>query len=83
MAVCQFLNSVVKLDFHESLLILLFKTSLGTPGWLWRLSVQLLISAQVTIPGLRDVAVCQALCWAWSLLKILCLSPSAPHTLSL
>ena len=48
----------------------------GAPGWLSGLSVQLLISAQVMIPGLWDWAPCWALHWAWSLLKV-------PPTLSL
>ena len=48
-------------------------TEVGAPEWLSWSSVQLLISAQVTIPGSWDQALHQALYWAWSLLKILSL----------
>ena len=84
MAVCQFLNFVVKLDFHASLLILLFKTSLGTPGWLWRLSVQLLISAQVMVLGLRDVALCRLCAGPGACLRFsLSFCPPPPRPLAL
>ena len=48
----------------------------GAPGWLSCLSVQLLISVQVMIPGLWDQALCWALRCMWSLLGILSLSLS-------
>ena len=51
------------------------------------LSVRLLVVAQVTIPGLWDLAPCRAACRAWSLLKIPslshCPSPLLACTLSL
>ena len=47
----------------------------GAPGGLSRLSVRLLISAQVVIPGSWDRAPCPALCGVWSLLRILSLLP--------
>ena len=46
---------------------------LGAPGWLSPLSIRLLIWAQVMIPGLGDRGPPGALCWAWSLFKILSL----------
>ena len=55
----------------------------GAPGWLSRLSVGLLISAQVTISGLWDWALHWTPCWVRGLLKIPPLSPSLPHVLSL
>ena len=60
--------------------IVIFKNSfIGAPGWLNWLSIQLLISSQVMIPGSWHQTPCLALHWAWSLLKILslslCLSP--------
>ena len=54
------------------------KSSDGAPGWLNRLSVQLLISAQVTIlPFVKSALT------VWSLLGILSLSLSAPPSLPL
>ena len=49
----------------------------GASGWLSRLSVRLDFT-QVMILGLWVQAPCQAPHWAWSLLKILSPSPSAP-----
>ena len=51
---------------------------IGAPGWLSRLSIRILISAQAVISWLWDRAPHQALHWAWSLLGILSPSPSAP-----
>ena len=48
----------------------------GRPGGLSRLSVQLLISAQVMIPGSRDRAPPRAPDRVWGLIGILCLPPS-------
>ena len=61
------------------------KMQTGVPGWLSRLSVQLLISAQVTIPGLGDRAIHGVPLWVWSTLGILsfALCPSLPLPLSL
>ena len=55
----------------------------GAPRWLSRLGVQLLISAQVLIPGSGDQALRRGPCSAWNLLKILSPSPSAPPPLVL
>ena len=46
----------------------------GAPGWLSRLSVWLVISAQVMVSGLWDQPLSQALHWEWNLLKILSVS---------
>ena len=46
---------------------------LEAPEWLRRLSVRLLISAQVMVPGSWDGALHWDPHWAWSLLKILSL----------
>jgi len=54
----------------------------GVPGWLSRLSVWLLTSAQVVVSGSWDQAPCRALCSAWS--RLLPLPPPAcPCALSL
>ena len=45
----------------------------GAPRWLRRLGIQLLVSAQVAISGLRIEPLHQALHSAQSLFKILCL----------
>ena len=45
------------------------------PRWLSQLSAQLLILAGVMVWRSWDQALSQAPCWAWSLLKILSLSP--------
>ena len=49
-------------------------------GWLSQLSIRLLVSAQVMISGSWHRAPRWALSGAWSLLKILSPSPSAPPT---
>ena len=54
------------------------KYDFGIPGWLSWLSLQLLISAQVMILELWDWAPSWALHWAWTLLRVLFLSQSAP-----
>ena len=58
------------------------QTSSGVPGWLSRLNVWLLVSAQVMIPRSWHQAQCRAPRWARSLVKTLSLSlslsPSAP-----
>ena len=54
----------------------------GTPGWLSWLSVQLLISTQVMIPGSWDLAPGWAPSWACTLLKILSPSLYPPPSLS-
>ena len=43
----------------------------GAPGWLHRLAVRLLISAQVMVSGSWDWAPSWALCWTLSLLEML------------
>ena len=50
----------------------------GVPGWLSQLSIRLLISAQVMIPGLWDQSLCWALCCVWSLLRIFPMPLSLP-----
>ena len=55
----------------------------GASGWLSRVSVRLLVSAQVMIPGLWDRAPHRALCWAWNLPEILSLSISLSLSLFL
>ena len=55
----------------------------GMPLWLSQLSVLLLISAQVMIPGWCDQALHGSLCRAWSLLGILSLCLSLCLCLSL
>ena len=61
-------------------------TNWGTSGWLSQLGIWLWISAQVVILGTWDWAPHGALCWVWSLLRVLSLtpSPSVPplHSLS-
>ena len=51
------------------------------PGWFNRLSIWLLISAQVMISESQDQAQCQAMCSAQSLLEILSPSRSVPPPL--
>ena len=63
--------------------ILLKNKWVGAPGWLSWLSIQLLISVQVMISPSWDGAPGCALCWAWSLLKILFLCPSPACTYAL
>ena len=58
------------------------KNSLGTHGWLSQLSIRLLISAQVMIPGSWDGALHLAQHRVWRLLKILSLSPYPSPLLS-
>ena len=48
------------------------------PRWLSQLSIQLLVFAQVMIPGSWDRAPCQTLGWVWSLLGILSLPLRPP-----
>ena len=55
----------------------------GAPGWFSWLSIQLLISAQVMIPGLWDQAPVLDSVQVWSLLKILPLSLPPSLCLSL
>ena len=55
--------------FFSYLIVFLKSITSGVPGWLSRLSVQLLISAQVLISGFWVQALCWAPHWAWSLLK--------------
>ena len=54
------------------------KQTAGAPGWCSKLSIWLLISAQLMISGSWDWALHWALSWAQSLLKILSPSPSVP-----
>ena len=56
----------------------------GAPGWFSQPSVQLLISAQVMIPGSWDRAPYWSPPWVWSLLKNLplCASSQLIHSLS-
>ena len=61
-----------------SQILFLKNGSQRTPGWLSRLSIQLLISAQVMIPGSWDEAQRWAPGWVWGLLEILSLPLSAP-----
>ena len=84
------INPRISTSMSEILTFIMFLSNLlfgGVPGWPSRLSIQLLISAQVMIPGSRDRAPCWALHRARSLLEILFFSPSAPlpllHVLSL
>ena len=65
------IDSVLETYFFKTQYIYFYTKYSGGSGWLHWLSVWLLISAQVMIPG-------WASCWTWSLLKILSLSPSAP-----
>ena len=53
------------------------------PWWPSLLSIQLLILAQVMIPGLCNRASTWVPCWAWSLLGILSLCPFPADALSL
>ena len=55
----------------------------GAPGWLSQLSIALLFLAQVMISGSWDGAPCWALCWAWSLFRILSLPPTLLPSFSL
>ena len=63
-------------------LIMNLKTVLWVAGWLIRLSVWLLISAQVIIPGLWDWVLNWAPPWVWSVFKILSPSAPSPHSCS-
>ena len=72
---------LVTLTYSDTTITWIKKPWPWTPGWLSKLSVQLFILAQVMISESWDQAQCQALHWAWSLLKILSfpllLSPNA------
>ena len=64
-------------------IVTILKTNHEAPGWLSRLSIRLLISAQIVILESWDQAQCWALWGPWSLLGILSLSASPLLTCSL
>ena len=72
-------------SLHSFLLSFVKEICAGAPGWLSQVSIWLLISVPVMIPGSWDWAPCRASYWVWSLLKILSfpLPLLLPHTLSL